>query len=120
MSRSLPGRAKAPSDEEVLRTLEGFAKRIAAQILRGRPPMMEIPVRTLANTIWDEKRKILVLGPRKARREFFDIGESKRFMQTLLMLSIIVRARREGDYPTIRDLYYTCLLYTSPSPRDRG
>ncbi len=100
-------RAAAPSDKEVLERLESLGKQVTEQILRGEPPYLEIPVRTLANTVWDEKRKILVLGPRKARREFFDIGESKKFMQTVLMLSLIVRARREGDYPTIRDLYYT-------------
>jgi len=98
---------RALSDEEVLRKLEALGKKVYRQIEKGIEPHIYIPVRTLANTIWDKKRKILVLGPKKAKRDFFDIGESKRFMQTLLMLSIIIRARREGDYPTIRDLYYT-------------
>ncbi len=98
---------RALSDEEILRKLEALGRKVYRQIEKGVEPHIYIPVRTLANTIWDKKRKILVLGPKKARRDFFDIGESKRFMQTLLMLSIIIRARREGDYPTIRDLYYT-------------
>ncbi len=98
---------RAPSEEEVLKILEDFGRQIIQQIFEGKSPVIEIPVRSLSNTIWDRKRKILLLGPRKAQREFFDIGESKRFMQTVLMLSIIIRARREGDYPTIRDLYYT-------------
>ncbi|WP_353853588.1 DNA topoisomerase IV subunit A [Thermofilum sp.] len=97
----------SPSSEEVLARLEQLAKSIYDQIQSGKPPYLDIPVRTLANTIWDKKRKLLVLGPKTAKREFFDIGESKRFMQTILMLSLIVRARRENDYPTIRDLYYT-------------
>jgi len=94
------------SDEEVIRRLEEFGKSIAMQVLKGMPPRMEIPVRTLSNTIWDEKRRILVLGPAKAKREFLDMKESRKFMQTLLMLSLILMARREGDFPTIRDLYY--------------
>ena len=97
----------APSEEEVLKILEKWGQSLTEQILKNQYPILEIPVRTLSNTIWDKKRKILVLGPKKARRSFFDVGEAKRFMQTVLMLSIIVRARREGDYPTIRDLYYT-------------
>jgi DNA topoisomerase-6 subunit A len=101
------GAIQAPPEEEVIRRLEGFGRRIAESVLKGEEPVIEVPVRTLANTIWDEKRKLLVLGPKKALRSYFDIGESKKFMQTLLMLSLILRARREGDYPTIRDLYYT-------------
>jgi len=101
------GAIQAPPEEEVIRRLEKFGRRIAESVLKGEEPVVEVPVRTLANTIWDEKRKLLVLGPKKALRSYFDIGESKKFMQTLLMLSLILRARREGDYPTIRDLYYT-------------
>ncbi len=97
----------APSEEEVLRRLESFGKKIANLVLSGKEPYIEIPVRSLSNTVWDPVNRILKLGPRKARRDFFSLRESKKFMQTLLMLSIIIRARREGDYPTIRDLYYT-------------
>ena len=94
-------------EETVLQRLEEFGKNVLNQVLRGENPRIVVPVRTLSNTIWDEKNRILRLGPKKAIRDFFDIGEAKRFMQTILMLSIIIKARREGDYPTIRDLYYT-------------
>ena len=30
------------------------------------------------------------------------------------------KAQRDCDSPAYRGLPYTCLLYTSPSPRDRG
>jgi len=102
-----PKRRTVYDEKKVLKILERFGMKIARQVLEGRPPKIKIPVRTLSNTVWDDKYKILRLGPRKSVREFFDIGESKRFMQTVLMTSIIIKARREGDYPTIRDLYYT-------------
>jgi len=95
------------SEEEILKRLEELGKKIAKQILKGEKPKLEIPLRTLSNTIWDEERGLLLLGPKRAVREFFDLKEAKKFMQTVLMLSLLVRARREGDYPTIRDLYYT-------------
>jgi len=94
------------SDKEIIARLEKLGKLVATQLLKGNPPYIEIPVRSLKNTIWDDKRKILRLGPAKARREYLDVKSAKRFMQTLLMLSLIIMARREGDYPTIRDLYY--------------
>ncbi|RLE82535.1 MAG: DNA topoisomerase VI [Thermoprotei archaeon] len=99
-------RIPAPSDKEVISRLERLATKILNMIEKSAPPYLEIPVRSLSNTIWDEEKKILRLGPQRATREFFDLKESKKFMQTLLMLSLIVKARRENDYPTIRDLYY--------------
>jgi len=95
-----------PSREEALRALEALAWRLTEQVLKGEGPSLEIPVRALANVIWDPKERLLKLGPKSLRRDFLDMGEARKFMQTVLMLSLIARAIREGDYPTIRDLYY--------------
>ena len=91
---------------EVLKILEEWGSKIFQQISQAQEPILEIPARTLSNTIWDVNRKILVLGPEKIHRRFLDLRESKKFMQTVLMLKLIVEAIREGVYPTIRDLYY--------------
>ncbi len=94
------------------------ARKKAAEILRqkflklkeaidqGEPPIMEIPKRTLSNTIYDENKKLLLLGSAKLKRNFLDLNEAKRFMQTTLMASIIYDALINNEYPTIRDLYY--------------
>jgi DNA topoisomerase-6 subunit A len=79
---------------------------VIEQINKGEPPVMEIPKRTLSNTIYDEKRGLLILGKEKLRRNFLDLNEAKRFMQTTLMASIIYDALVNDEYPTIRDLYY--------------
>ncbi len=92
--------------DEVLRALEAWGRSIVEAIMRGEEPVLEIPARTLENTIWDPQRKMLLLGPDKIHRRFLDLKESKKFMQTMLMLKLIVQAIREGVYPTIRDLYY--------------
>lgn len=96
----------AKDRSEILNTLEGWGKMLLNQVVKGEEPTMEIPSRTLSNIIWDERRKILLLGPRKIQRRFLDLNESKKFMQTLLMLRLIVQSIRENVYPTIRDLYY--------------
>jgi DNA topoisomerase-6 subunit A len=76
------------------------------QINKGEPLVMEIPKRTLTNTVYDEKRKLLLLGENKLKRSFLDLNEAKRFMQTTLMGSIIYDALVNDEYPTIRDLFY--------------
>lgn len=40
------------------------------------------------------------------KRSFLDMNEARRFMQTVLMGSIIYDALVNDEYPTIRDLYY--------------
>jgi DNA topoisomerase-6 subunit A len=80
--------------------------KLIEQIKRGEPPVLEMPKRTLSNTIYDKERKLLLLGPEKLRRNFLDLNEAKKFMQTVLMASIIYEALVNDEYPTIRDLYY--------------
>ena len=72
----------------------------------GEELKLVIPKRTLANTIFDPEKGILKLGVSKLERRFLDMNEARRFMQTLVMASIIYRALIENEYPTIRDLYY--------------
>lgn len=76
------------------------------QIKRGEEPRLVIKKRTLANTMYDPERKMLLLGESTAVRKLFDEGEAKKFMQTVLMASIIYDALINNEYPTIRDLYY--------------
>ena len=80
--------------------------RLLEEVKKGKPPVLEIPKRTLANVRFDPVKGILVMGEEKIRREFLNMGEARRFMQTLLMASIIYQALVENEYPTIRDLYY--------------
>ncbi|MEM2080394.1 MAG: DNA topoisomerase IV subunit A, partial [Nitrososphaerota archaeon] len=65
-----------------------------------------IKKRTLGNTIYDLERKLLLLGEATFERSLLDLREARKFMQTLLMAGIIYEALSNGEYPTIRDLYY--------------
>lgn len=94
--------ARKKSAESIRRV---FLK-IVDQIKKGEEPRLIIKKRTLANTIYDPVKKMLLLGESKAIRRFFDEGEVKKFMQTMLMASIIYDALINNEYPTIRDLYY--------------
>lgn len=81
-------------------------KKVLEGVLEGKPPVLEIPKRTLANVRFDPEKGILVMGEEKIRRDFLNMGEARKFMQTLLMAAIIYQALVENEYPTIRDLYY--------------
>ncbi|WP_440060094.1 DNA topoisomerase IV subunit A [Thermogladius sp. 4427co] len=79
---------------------------IIDQIKHGEKPTLVMPKRVLSNTIYDARNKMLLLGPDVLRRSLIDINEARKFMQTLLMASIIYEALVNNEYPTIRDLYY--------------
>ena len=79
---------------------------IVEKILKGEEPRMLIPKRTLSNTVYDRDRRLLLLGSEMFDRSFLDMRESRKFMQTVLMASIIYEALVNNEYPTIRDLYY--------------
>lgn len=110
------------------------ARRKAAQIIREKflkmledlerevPPKLIIPKRTLSNTIFDPEKGLLLLGDETFERNLLDVGETRKFMQTLLMASIIYKALIENEYPTIRDLYYRgkhTIVYRDLSGRTR-
>ncbi|GAB6148523.1 DNA topoisomerase IV subunit A [Stetteria hydrogenophila] len=88
------------------RVIHEKLKKLLEDIMEGKPPKLVIPKRTLANTIFDPEKGVLLLGSETLERELFDMGEARRFMQTLLMAAIIYQALVENEYPTIRDLYY--------------
>lgn len=91
---------------KALELIRNSMKNIVNQINKEERPLLIIPKRTLSNTIYDLNNKILLLGPEVQHRSFIDVNEAKKFMQTLLMASIIYDALKNNEYPTIRDLYY--------------
>src|SRR3972149_5156584 len=58
--------------------------RIVTPAARDRPPTLSIPVRSLANVTFNEKRGIIELGKRKQARTFFNVGMAKKVMQAVL------------------------------------
>jgi len=55
---------------------------ISQLIVKGERPVLVMPKRTLSNTIYDHKNKLLLLGPETLKRSFTDVNEARKFMQT--------------------------------------
>jgi DNA topoisomerase-6 subunit A len=94
--------ARSKAKELIKKSFEALANSIVSE----ERPLLVIPKRTLSNTIYDYKHKLLLLGPDVQKRTLLNINEAKKFMQTLLMASIIYESLVNNEYPTIRDLYY--------------
>ena len=65
--------------------IEKLAESVLKTVGSGKNPALDIPVRSLANVSWSEKRRLVELGTQKQKRYFFNVSMAKKFMQTFLV-----------------------------------
>ncbi len=94
--------------EAVGKKLQNLAQVVVKAARFRRDPNIEIPTRALSNSIYDEKRKIIMLGDAKQTRSFFNLSQAKKFMQTMLIASGCNDLNDQGKTTSIRDLFYHC------------
>ena len=87
-------RKKAKSNGAVEKKLVGVADVVITAAQRSKDPTLSIPVRSLANVTFDEKRGLIEMGRRKQARSFFNVGMAKKFMQTVLVADALAELQR--------------------------
>ncbi|MDD4889670.1 MAG: DNA topoisomerase IV subunit A [Phycisphaerae bacterium] len=93
---------------ETGKKLEGLAQVVVKSAKAKRDPGIEIPTRALSNSVYDERRKIITMGGAKQLRSFFNLGQAKKFMQTILIASGCKELNEQAKTTSIRDLFYHC------------
>jgi len=86
--------------------IEKLADAVLKTVKGGKNPFFEIPIRSLANVKFNEKRRLIELGGQKQKRYFFNVGMAKKFMQTFLVSDACKELIESGKTTSIRDLYY--------------
>jgi DNA topoisomerase-6 subunit A len=86
--------------------IEKLADVVMRSVKGGANPFVEIPVRSLANVRFNEKRRLVELGGQKQKRYFFNVSMAKKFMQTFLVSEACKELVEAGKTTSIRDLYY--------------
>ena len=76
------------------------------EIGQKKNPRFITSTRTKSNIIFDEKKGYLKLGDAKEERNFLNIAQSKRFMQTVAIASKCHKFLKENLHTTIRGLFY--------------
>lgn len=92
--------------QKTLAKLKVLADSVLKEISKHENPHMDIPMRTLSNVTFNEKRQIIELGKQTQQRYFFNVSQAKKFMQTLLIASGTKKLLESGKTTSIRDLYY--------------
>jgi len=86
--------------------LIGLADLVVESAQRKKDPSIEIPVRALSNVSFNEKKRIIEMGKSKQARTFFNLGMSKKFMQTMLVADALAELQRADLSTSLREIYY--------------
>ncbi len=98
--------ARKPGDTGA--RLRELAHSIAKQAAQGEDPGVDIPTRALSNVSFNKARGIIEMGSSAQTRNFFNLGQAKKFMQTTLVASGCSELIRQEKTTSIRDLFYHC------------
>src|SRR5712672_292527 len=101
-----PMKANSRKLTPVEKKLVGVADTVITAADRSRDPALSIPVRSLANIKFNEKRGILEMGRRKQERTLFNVGMAKKFMQTVLVADALAELQRANLTTSLREIYY--------------
>ncbi|MDP6845896.1 MAG: DNA topoisomerase IV subunit A, partial [Candidatus Nanoarchaeia archaeon] len=99
--------SKSKIRKEIIEKLRKLGEQLEKEIQKNKDPEITMPIRTLSNAYFDDKDKLIRLGDKKQTRNFFNVGQARKFMQTTLIASQI-KELLEQDKPSIstRQLYY--------------
>ena len=97
-----PRKARADTGAKI----EGLAQSVVQQAHRRQDPHVDIPLRALSNVSFNEKTRFIEMGDKKQRRNFFNYGQAKRFMQTMLVASKCKALVDQDKTASIRQIYY--------------
>ena len=91
---------------DVARKLVGVADTVIAAAERRQDPTLTIPIRSLSNVTFSPRKGMIEMGRKKQARSFFNIGMSKKFMQTVLVADALGELQRANLTTSLREIYY--------------
>lgn len=93
-------------DIETMGKLERLASAVAEVAKKRRDPYLEVPSRSLSNSNYNRRKRLIEMGRKTNRRELFNLNQARAYMQTILVGSGCSRLIRQGKSTSIRGMYY--------------
>lgn len=94
--------------EKTAAKIAGLADAVIKAAKKKTDPSVDIPTRALSNVRFNERRGIIEMGTNAQRRSFFNLGQAKKFMQTMLVAAGCKELADQVKTTSIRDLFYHC------------
>ena len=85
-----------------------LGKNVIKQLQSYENPAVNIPLRSLSNVYFDQSDRLLRLGQKTSERNYFNLGQAKSFMQTMLVASKLREVIKTGSHVGLRQLFYMC------------
>jgi DNA topoisomerase-6 subunit A len=98
--------------------IESFSDTIIKVAAAHDDPALDIPTRNLSNVSYNQKRGIIQMGGNKQTRNFFNLGQAKKFMQTVLVAQGAHELIGEGKTTSLRGMFYKS-LHTIPGTSEK-
>src|SRR5438132_11004002 len=87
----------------VEKKLVGVPDVVITAAQRHRDPTIAIPVRSLSNVTFSERKGLIEMGKRKQARPFFNVGMAKKYLQTLHLADALCELQRANRTTSHRD-----------------
>lgn len=100
---------RAPGEKkqnEVAEKLANLGKSMVNDIKNHESPRFRTLVRAKGNIIFEPGLGFLMLGDKSEERTFLNIGQAKKFMQTIAIANKCKKFLQEGAHTSIRGLFY--------------
>ena len=101
--------SKAEQDARTVKSIEGLADGVVRQSLGHRDPSFDVPTRSRSNVHFDKKARVLRMGDAAQQRLLFNLGQAKKFMQTILVADGCRDLVQAGKTLSLRGMYYKSL-----------
>ena len=96
-------------DKATSTKIEAMATSVAKASLAMKEPHVEIPIRSVSNMKYNAKKRILEMGTNTQRRELFNVGQARKFMQMLLVGKGCKDLIKAEKTLSLRGMYYMSL-----------
>ncbi len=94
------------AEKPALKKLEDLGNNVIYEIKAGKNPRFVTAARTRSNIVFDKKEGYLKLGSAKEERNFINVAQSKKFMQTVAIAAKCHKFLQENLHTSIRGLFY--------------
>ncbi len=105
-------------DAETVGKIKDLAGSVVKSALAQRAPDIAIPIRSVSNMRFNKKKRILEMGSNKQHRGLFNLGQSRKFMQSLLLAKGCRTLVEAEKTLSLRGMYYMS-LHTIPGTREK-
>lgn len=93
-------------DQQTVKRIVELGNAVVKTSLAQKDPFVDIPTRALSNTNWNQKKRILEMGDASQRRNLFNMGQAKKFMQTMLHANGIRELIEAEKTLSLRGMFY--------------